>query len=102
MRIHANGGGHHHNLADIRSAARHAAEDGLAGFWLSQIFGPDALTALAVVGAEVAGIELGTSIVPVYGRHPLALAQQPAAVRRPAAGRAAVLGAPAARARPGR
>jgi len=76
MRIHANGGGHHHNLADIRSAARHAAEDGLAGFWLSQIFGPDALTALAVVGAEVAGIELGTSIVPVYGRHPLALAMQ--------------------------
>ena len=76
MRIHANGGGHHRNLDDVRAAAREAAEDGLAGFWLSQIFGPDALTALAVVGAEIPGIELGVSIVPVYGRHPLALAIQ--------------------------
>jgi F420-dependent oxidoreductase-like protein len=76
MRIHANGGGHHHNLDDIRAAARRAADNGLAGFWLSQIFGPDALTALAVVGTEVPDIELGVSIVPVYGRHPLVLAMQ--------------------------
>ena len=76
MRIHANGGGHHHNVSDIRVAARQAADDGCAGFWLSQIFGPDALTALAIVGTEVPGIELGVSIVPVYGRHPLALAIQ--------------------------
>jgi F420-dependent oxidoreductase-like protein len=76
MRIHANGGGHHHNLDDIRTAARRAADNGLAGFWLSQIFGPDALTALAVVGTEVPDIELGVSIVPIYGRHPLVLAMQ--------------------------
>jgi 5,10-methylenetetrahydromethanopterin reductase len=76
MRIHANGGGHNHSLDDIRGAARRAADDGLAGFWLSQIFGPDALTALAVIGTEVPDIELGVSVVPVYGRHPLVLAMQ--------------------------
>jgi F420-dependent oxidoreductase-like protein len=76
MRIHANGGGYHRNLSDIRAAARRAVDNGLAGFWLSQIFGPDSLTALAVIGAEVPDIELGVSVVPVYGRHPLVLAMQ--------------------------
>jgi 5,10-methylenetetrahydromethanopterin reductase len=76
MRIHANGGGHHHRLDDIRAAARQAADDGLAGFWLSQVFGPDALTALAVVGTETPDLELGVSVLPVYGRHPLAIAMQ--------------------------
>ena len=40
---------------------------GFSSFWLSQITGPDALTALAVVGREVPDLELGTSIVPLYG-----------------------------------
>ena len=56
--------------------ARRAAADGFASFWLSQITGPDALTALAAVAADAPGIELGTSIVPVYGRHPITLAAQ--------------------------
>lgn len=34
------------------------------------------MTALATVAADAPGIELGTSIVPVYGRHPLTLAAQ--------------------------
>jgi F420-dependent oxidoreductase-like protein len=41
-----------------------------------QIFGHDALTVLAIVGREVAGIELGTAVVPTYPRHPMMLAQQ--------------------------
>jgi 5,10-methylenetetrahydromethanopterin reductase len=56
--------------------ARRAADDGLAGYWMSQIFGLDALTALAIIGREVPGIELGTAVVPTYPRHPMALAQQ--------------------------
>ena len=44
--------------------------------WPSQIFGPDALTLLAVAGAQVPGIGLGTGVVPVYPRHPMMLAQQ--------------------------
>ena len=41
-----------------------------------QIFGPDALTLLAVAGSQVPGIGLGTGVVPVYPRHPMMLAQQ--------------------------
>jgi F420-dependent oxidoreductase-like protein len=43
---------------------------------MSNIFGVDALTALAVAGSRVPGIELGTAVVPTYPRHPAALAQQ--------------------------
>ncbi len=51
MRIGWNGGGHHTRLESIRDEARRAAVDGFANFWLSQITGPDALTALAAVAA---------------------------------------------------
>ncbi|MET8776897.1 LLM class F420-dependent oxidoreductase [Nocardia sp. NPDC004654] len=50
--------------------------EGFSSAWLSQIFGLDALTALAVIGGRVPGIELGTAVVPSYPRHPAALAQQ--------------------------
>lgn len=58
------------------AAARSAADDGFATFWLPQIFGFDALTALAVIGHEVPTIELGTAVIPTYPRHPVMLAQQ--------------------------
>jgi hypothetical protein len=53
-----------------------AADDGFASAWMSNIFGLDALTALAVAGSRVPGIALGTAVVPTYPRHPAALAQQ--------------------------
>ncbi|MEX0664097.1 MAG: LLM class F420-dependent oxidoreductase [Acidimicrobiia bacterium] len=56
--------------------ARTAAAEGFATFWLPQIFGFDALTALAVIGREVPSIELGTAVVPTYPRHPAVMAQQ--------------------------
>ena len=87
MRIGWNGGGNHTRLDAIRAEARRAAEDGFASYWLSQIAGPDALVALAVVGAETPGIELGTSIVPLYGRHPLVLAAQALTAQAASGGR---------------
>lgn len=63
-------------LAGIVEQARRAADDGLNSGWISHIFGLDALTALAVAGSQAPGIELGTSVVPTYPRHPAALAQQ--------------------------
>ena len=87
MRIGINGGGHHTSLDAIRDEARAAARDGFASYWLSQINGPDALTALAVVGAETPGIELGTAIVPTYPRHPIALAMQALTVQAATGGR---------------
>ncbi|MCW2881074.1 MAG: Coenzyme F420-dependent N10-methylene tetrahydromethanopterin reductase-like protein [Sphaerisporangium sp.] len=53
-----------------------AAGDGFASAWVSNIFGLDALTALAVAGSQVPHIELGTAVVPTYPRHPAVLAQQ--------------------------
>ncbi|GGP15825.1 TIGR03564 family F420-dependent LLM class oxidoreductase [Nonomuraea glycinis] len=62
-------------LAELGDAIAQAAEDGFDSAWSSHIFGVDALTALAVAGRGHA-IELGTAVVPVYPRHPAALAQQ--------------------------
>ncbi|MFE3451035.1 TIGR03564 family F420-dependent LLM class oxidoreductase [Nonomuraea sp. NPDC059194] len=63
-------------IAELRETIARAAEDGFASAWLSNIFGLDALTALAVAGSQTPGIELGTAVVPTYPRHPAALAQQ--------------------------
>ena len=63
-------------LARLADQLRRAADDGFASAWMSNIFGLDALTALAVAGSQVPGIELGTAVVPAYPRHPAVLAQQ--------------------------
>jgi len=60
----------------VVAEARLVEEQGFASYWTPQIFGHDALTVLAVVGREVPRIELGTSVVPTYPRHPMMLAQQ--------------------------
>jgi F420-dependent oxidoreductase-like protein len=63
-------------LTALRDQLRKAADDGFASAWLTNIFGLDAITALAVAGSQAPGIELGTAVVPTYPRHPAALAQQ--------------------------
>ncbi len=63
-------------LGDLENQIRRAAEAGFSSAWLANIFALDALTALAVAGRNVPGIELGTAVVPTYPRHPAALAQQ--------------------------
>jgi F420-dependent oxidoreductase-like protein len=67
--------------------ARAAERDGFASYWVAQIFGPDALTVLGTVGREVPRIELGTSVVPTYPRHPMMLAQQALTANAMAGGR---------------
>ena len=63
-------------LVKLTDQLRRAADDGFASVWLSNIFGLEALTSLAVAGSQVPGIELGTAVIPTYPRHPAALAQQ--------------------------
>ncbi len=63
-------------LDQVRDTLRRAADEGFPSAWMNNIFGLDALTALAVAGSQVPGIELGTAVVPTYPRHPAALAQQ--------------------------
>jgi F420-dependent oxidoreductase-like protein len=74
-------------FARLREDLERAAGDGFASAWMSNIFGMDALTALAVVGSQVPGIELGTAVVPTYPRHPAALAQQAMPVAAATGGR---------------
>jgi 5,10-methylenetetrahydromethanopterin reductase len=63
-------------LTELADQLRRGADDGFASAWLSNIFGLEALTALAVAGSQVPGIELGTAVIPTYPRHPAVLAQQ--------------------------
>ncbi|MEP6296944.1 MAG: LLM class flavin-dependent oxidoreductase, partial [Ilumatobacter sp.] len=57
-------------IDDVVAEAKQVEADGFAAYWAPNIFGHDALTALAIVGREVPRIELGTSVVPTYPRHP--------------------------------
>ncbi len=76
MKIGINGTGSLNTLDQLIEAARRAEQDGFDSFWIAQIFGMDALTALAIVGREVPRLELGTAVVPTYPRHPMMLAGQ--------------------------
>jgi len=60
---------------------------GIEMAWSSQIFGYDALTALAAIGREVPDIDLGTAVVPTYPRHPVMLAGQALTVQAATGGR---------------
>jgi F420-dependent oxidoreductase-like protein len=74
--IHTDITGTHDNVLDeLVARAREAHQLGL-DFYIPQMFQIDALTALAVVGREVPGLQVGTAVVPTYPRHPMMLAQQ--------------------------
>ncbi len=61
----------------LRRDGRWAEEAGFATVWVPQVPDEfDALTAAALIGAETERIEIGTAVVPVQPRHPIALAQQ--------------------------
>lgn len=71
-------------LTDVRWAE----DAGLATVWIPQIPDEfDALTAATLVGAETTRIEIGTAVVPVQPRHPIALAQQALSVQAVCEGR---------------
>jgi 5,10-methylenetetrahydromethanopterin reductase len=65
------------SVAAVRDEAVWAERAGFESFWVSQVFGVDPIVALAALSDQVPGFaELGTSVVPLPGRHPLALAAQ--------------------------
>lgn len=64
------------SIDEVRTAGRWAAEAGFQSFWISQSTAVDPLVALAAAAGDLEPlVEVGTSIVPLYGRHPMALAQ---------------------------
>lgn len=63
-------------LSAVIDAVREAADAGIRRVWIPQVFGVEALTAIAVAGREIPEVEFGTAVVPTYPRHPLVLAGQ--------------------------
>jgi alkanesulfonate monooxygenase SsuD/methylene tetrahydromethanopterin reductase-like flavin-dependent oxidoreductase (luciferase family) len=65
-----------------------AEEAGVRQVWMAQLpTWPDTLTTLAAAAEKTSTVNLGTSIVPTYPRHPLIMAQQALAVHDLAPGR---------------
>jgi alkanesulfonate monooxygenase SsuD/methylene tetrahydromethanopterin reductase-like flavin-dependent oxidoreductase (luciferase family) len=65
-----------------------AEDSGVRQIWMTQPPNlPDVLTTFAAAAAKTSSINLGTSIVPTYPRHPLVLAQQALALHDLAPGR---------------
>ncbi len=69
------------SLDTIRAQIERASHQGFSGYWLPQAAGLDALTVLAAVGSGV-DMPMGVAVVPVYTRHPVALAQQALTVNK--------------------
>ncbi|MBW2361711.1 MAG: LLM class flavin-dependent oxidoreductase [Deltaproteobacteria bacterium] len=70
------------DLAEVRARARRAEELGFASGWIPYLpWSLDALVALQAAGEATSRIELGTSVIPSYLFHPLALARQASSVR---------------------
>ena len=68
--------------------ARAADEAGFATAWIPQLPQDfDAMTAVALMGRETSRIELGTAVVPLQSRHPIAVGQQALSVQAVCGGR---------------
>lgn len=77
--------------------AREAAEAGVDSVWVGQLLDYDAIGLMGLVGSHVPGVDVGVSAVPVFGRHPLLVANQAQTAQAASDGRfhlAVALGAP--------
>lgn len=85
--IHVASSGRADNVVtEMVDSAREAHSLGL-DFWVPQLSDIDALTALAVIGREVPGLQVGTAVVPTYPRHPMVMAMQALTVQAATEGR---------------
>ena len=75
--------GHAHDKLDRLVAAAETAErEGFASIWVPQIPSDlDAMTAIALMGQATSRVELGTAVMPIQTRHPVAMAQQALALQ---------------------
>jgi len=75
------------DLPGIVAFAQQAEAMGFDHVWLAHTMGVDAMTALALTGAQTARIRMGTAVVPTFPRHPIAMAQQALSTAAACAGR---------------
>jgi F420-dependent oxidoreductase-like protein len=70
-------GSYREKVARLIDAAETAEREGFASIWVPQIPSDfDALTAIALMGRATERVELGTAVMPIQTRHPIAMAQQ--------------------------
>jgi F420-dependent oxidoreductase-like protein len=64
------------SIEEVREVARYAVAAGFDSLWISHANAVDPIVALACTAEETTELsEVGTSVVPLYGRHPIGLAQ---------------------------
>lgn len=67
--------------------AREVAGAGFGSVWLGQRFDYDAITLAGVIGREIPELQVGTSAVPIFARHPLLVVSQAQTVQAATHGR---------------
>ena len=81
-------GRYRHKVAQLIADAEAAEWDGFTSIWIPQIPGDfDALTAITLMGRATKRIELGTAVLPIQTRHPIAMAQEVLSVQAVCEGR---------------
>lgn len=64
------------SMAEVREVTRYAVAAGFDSLWISHANAVDPIVALAATADENSPLaEVGTSVVPLYGRHPIGVAQ---------------------------
>ena len=74
MQIGLLGLGDQYSIDTVVAAAAAAAEEGFGTYWLPGEIDP--ISALVAAGREVPDIKLGISVIPIYSRHPVAMAAE--------------------------
>jgi F420-dependent oxidoreductase-like protein len=70
-------GRYRQKVAQLVADAETAEEAGFASIWMPQVPGDfDAFTAITLTGMATERIELGTAVLPIQTRHPIAMAQE--------------------------
>jgi F420-dependent oxidoreductase-like protein len=81
-------GRYRQKVAQLAADAAAAERDGFSSIWVPQIPGDfDAFVAIALMGQATRRIELGTAVLPIQTRHPIAMAQEVLSVQAVCEGR---------------
>jgi F420-dependent oxidoreductase-like protein len=81
-------GRYRHKVAQLVADAKAAEAAGFTSIWVPQVPGDfDAFTAITLMGQATERIELGTAVVPIQTRHPIAMAQEALSIQAVCDGR---------------
>jgi F420-dependent oxidoreductase-like protein len=77
LMVGADKGRYRRKVAQLVADAEAAEQAGFTSIWMPQVPGDfDAFTAIALMGRATRRIELGTAVLPIQTRHPIAMAQE--------------------------